>query len=116
MLIGAMVFVLLLALWIDHRFGEPPVAVHPVVRIGRYLQACGRVTVRCPPVIAFVLGALAWWLGAMLVGVLAWGLQALVFWQIDKFALMPGLQSGIAAALLGVLMAWLLKSMLSWRM
>jgi len=114
--VAVMVFVLLLALWIDHRFGELPVAVHPVVWIGRYLQACGRITVRCPPALAFVLGALAWWLGVVVLGALAWGLQALVFWQIDKFALMPGLQSAIVAALLGVLMAWSLKAMLSWRM
>lgn len=114
--VAVMVFVLLLALWIDHRFGEPPVAVHPVVWIGRYLQACGRITVRCPPALAFVLGALAWWLGVVVLGALAWGLQALVFRQIDKFALMPGLQSAIVAVLLGVLMAWSLKAMLSWRM
>ena len=38
--------VLLLALWLDRRFGEPPVAIHPVVWMGNYLKACGRVTVR----------------------------------------------------------------------
>lgn len=104
--------VLLLALWIDRRFGEPPAAVHPVVWMGRYLQACGSVTVRCPPALAFVSGALAWWLGAILTGALAWGLQALAFWQVAGDGATPGLESGIAV----VLMAWLLKSMLSWRM
>ncbi|MGH8034716.1 MAG: cobalamin biosynthesis protein, partial [Lysobacterales bacterium] len=74
--------ILLLALWIDRRFGEPPAWVHPVVWMGRYLQACGSITVRCPPALAFVSGALAWWLGAMLTGALAWGLQALAFWQV----------------------------------
>ena len=76
--------VLLAALWLDRRFGEPPATVHPVVWIGRYLKACGHVTVRCPPALAFVLGALAWWLGAIAAGALAWGLQALTFWQLAR--------------------------------
>jgi len=108
--------VLLLALWIDRRWGEPPVAIHPVVWIGHYLKACGRVTVRCPPAPAFVLGALAWMAGAAAAFVLAWALQALTFWQLARFMARPGMQSGLAAAALIALMAWLLKSMLSWRM
>jgi len=108
--------VLLLALWIDRRWGEPPVAIHPVVWIGHYLKVCGRVTVRCPPAPAFVLGALAWMAGAAAAGVLAWALQALGFWQIARFMARPGIESGLAAIVLIALMAWLLKSMLSWRM
>ena len=108
--------VLLLALWIDRRWGEPPVAIHPVVWIGHYLKACGRVTVRCPPAPAFVLGALAWMAGAAAAGALAWALQALTFWQLARFMARPGIESGLAAAVLIALMAWLLKSMLSWRM
>ena len=104
--------VLLLALWIDGRFGEPPAWAHPVVWIGSYLQACGRITVHCPPALAFVSGAFVWWLGAMLTGALARGLQALAFWQLVKDGTRPGLASGLAV----VLMACLLKSMLSWRM
>ena len=111
-----LVLVLLLALWIDHRFGEPRISLHPVVWIGLYLKIFGRMTVRLPPVLAFVLGALAWALGAVLTGVLAWGLQALVFWQLADFSAMPGLQSGVSAVVIALLMAWLLKSMLSWRM
>ena len=111
-----LVLVLLLALWIDHRFGEPRTSLHPVVWIGLYLKIFGRMTVRLPPVLAFVLGALAWALGAVLTGVLAWGLQALVFWQLADFSAMPGLQSGVSAVVIALLMAWLLKSMLSWRM
>ena len=108
--------VLLLALWIDRRWGEPPVAIHPVVWIGHYLKVCGRVTVRCPPAPAFVLGALAWMAGAAAAGVLAWALQALGFWQLARFMARPGIESGLAAIVLIALMAWLLKSMLSWRM
>ena len=108
--------VLLAALWIDSRFGEPPAALHPVVWIGRYLQACGRFTVRCPPALAFVLGALAWGLGAIALAALAWGVQALAFWQLARLAVAPSLQSGLVAMALFTLMAGLLKSMLSWRM
>jgi len=115
-LTGVTVLVLLLALSIDYRFGEPPVALHPVVWVGRYLQVCGRITVRCPPALAFGVGALAWWLGAIAVGALAWGLQALTFWQVARWAAAPGLPSGLVAVLLLALMAWVAKSMLSWRM
>lgn len=108
--------VLLLALWIDRRWGEPPVAIHPVVWIGHYLKACGCVTVRFPPAPAFVLGALAWMAGAAAAGALAWALQALTFWQLARFMARPGIENGLAASALIALMAWLLKSMLSWRM
>lgn len=113
---GLMALVLLLALWIDRRFGEPPLALHPVVWIGHYLKACGRVTVRCPPALAFGLGALAWALGAAAVMALAWSLQALAFWQIARFITGPDLPGGLQAIALLALMAWVAKSMLSWRM
>jgi adenosylcobinamide-phosphate synthase len=108
--------VLLLALWVDKYFGEPPVRVHPVVWMGGYLRACGSVTVRCPPAPAFFLGALAWWVGAVLVGMVAWGVQALVFWQLAGYVRAPAWEAAIDTALLAAPMAWLLKCMLSWRM
>ena len=117
---------LLLALWLDRRFGEPPVAVHPVVWMGNYLKACGRVTVRCPPALAFTLGALAWWIAVLVLGSLAWGLQAGVLGLVLQavHALRPGagLPAGAGLVLLGpavaglALLAWLLKTMLAWRM
>jgi adenosylcobinamide-phosphate synthase len=113
---GVMALVLLLALWIDRRFGEPPLAFHPVVWIGHYLKACGRVTVRCPPALAFGLGALAWLLGGAVVAALAGGLQALAFRQIARFITGPDLKGGLLALALLALMAWAAKSMLSWRM
>lgn len=113
---GVMALVLLLALWIDHRFGEPPAVLHPVVWMGRYLKACGGITTPCPPALAFGLGALAWLLGVIAIGVLAWGLQALTLWQVGHFTAMPGLQSAMTAMLLIASMAWLSKSMLAWRM
>ena len=108
--------VLLLALWIDRRWGEPPVAMHPVVWIGHYLKACGNTAVRCTPGPAFVLGAAAWLAGALAAGALAWALQALALWQLARFATQPGLERGLALAALVAAMAWLLKSLLSWRM
>jgi adenosylcobinamide-phosphate synthase len=107
---------LLLALWIDRRWGEPPVAVHPVVWIGHYLKVCGSFTVRCPPWPAFVLGAMAWVAGALLAGALAWALQALALRQVAQFILQPDLSRALAAVALVAAMAWLLKAMLSWRM
>ena len=79
---GCLALALGLALWIDKHMGEPPSPVHPVVWMGNYLKLCGDVTVRYPPAMAFWLGALAWWLGAALVGAVAWAVQALVFWQL----------------------------------
>ncbi|MDB5868430.1 MAG: adenosylcobinamide-phosphate synthase [Polaromonas sp.] len=120
--------VLLLALWIDRRFGEPPVAIHPVVWMGRYLKACGSVSVRCAPALAFTLGTLAWGAGALGIGALAWVAQVWIDGQISQAVqLMRGSASiglvtgaGLAScglAVLGLLvLAWLLKSMLSWRM
>ena len=108
--------VLLLALWIDEHFGEPPANVHPVVWMGNYLRGCGSVTVRCPPAPAFLLGALAWWVGALVVGALGWSLQVLFFWQVGEYRAQPDLTSGVEAALVAILMAWVVKCMLSWRM
>jgi len=113
---GCMMLALGLALWIDKHMGEPPSVVHPVVWMGNYLKACGSVTVRCAPAPAFLLGALAWILGAAGVGAVAWGVQALVLWQLAGFAAAPAWQAAIDTALLAVLMAWVLKCMLSWRM
>lgn len=112
----AFVLVLLLALWIDARWGEPPAAIHPVVWIGRYLQACGRITTSCRPALAFTLGALAWSLGVGVVGVLAWGLQVLALAQVARLVAAPGPETALAALLVVVLMGWVFKTLLSWRM
>jgi adenosylcobinamide-phosphate synthase len=113
---GCMALALGLALWIDRFMGEPPSPIHPVVWMGGYLKACGNVTVRCPPVTAFLLGALAWWVGALLVGAAAWGAQALALWQLAAYVAAPGWVAAIDTFLLVLLMAWLFKCMLSWRM
>lgn len=114
---------LLMALWIDSRWGEPRAALHPVVWMGNYLQTCGRVTARRAPWPAFVLGALAWIVGAGLVGTLAYVFQALVFGEIQKLLAISTVAAsgfhfwgllGLCVAL--AIYAVLLKSMLSWRM
>jgi len=104
------------ALWIDKHMGEPPSPVHPVVWMGYYLKVCGGLTVRCAPPAAFLLGALAWCAGVALAGAAAWGAQALVFWQLAGYVAAPAWQAAVDTALLALLMAWLLKCMLSWRM
>ena len=119
-LAACMALALLLAVEIDRRWGEPPVALHPVVWMGHYLKVCGRVTVRCPPALAFGLGALAWALGAVAVAALAGALQAWALGQAAQ-AVQAMQRSGNGLALLRAvpglaLMGWLLKTMLSWRM
>ncbi len=115
-LAAGMALLLLLAMWIDLRWGEPPAAIHPVVWMGRYLQVGGGLAVRCPPALAFVAGAVFWCLGALLVGALAWALQSLVFLQAMRYGLSLSFGSWVVFALGILLTAWLLKSMLSWRM
>ena len=89
------------ALSVDRLFGEPPVHVHPVVMMGRYLSLAGEGLLTLPPVKAFAAGALAWLLGAGLVTSLAWLAQR---WVLQ----LPAVP---AALLLGLL----LKPMLAWR-
>ena len=117
---AAMVLLLLLALWMDARWGEPPAGVHPVVGMGKYLAVCGRFSVRFAPAPAFVLGALAWWFGAVALAAILWFVQAAVFAQLAwLLAGAAGRAAIVTLAWLGpifVLLAWLLKAMLSWRM
>jgi adenosylcobinamide-phosphate synthase len=105
-----------LALAIDWHWGEPRAAWHPVVAMGRYLEVCGRVVSSLSPALAFVSGALAWWLGVLLVGGLAWGLQLVAFAQLGRLVAAPGLQTGMVALLALLMMGWVLKTLLSWRM
>lgn len=98
---------LLLALAIDRCWGEPPVALHPVAWMGRYLGWIGgliapRSAEPSPNWHAFAAGALAWYGGAMLCGLAAWSLQ----WGVFHLHPLPA----------AVLLALLLKPMLAWRM
>lgn len=113
---------LLAAFWIDRIWGEPPARLHPVVWMGKYLQACGAVIARRPPAAAFVLGALAWLVGSTAVALVAWECQVRF---VQLLARLPGAWGGTPGggelslwmlAPLFMLMAWLLKGMLSWCM
>src|SRR5690606_10791422 len=100
----------LVALALDRALGEPPARWHPVVGMGHYLNFMGR---RVAPTLfpastgtqsarAFVLGALAWCLGAMAVITIALLLHAVMAsWPVWAQALALGV---------------LLKPTLSWRM
>ena len=116
---------LLVALAIDHFFGEPPVRFHPVVWMGNYLAwvgehvqsrsrrtlaAGGAVTGNEPADLpAFALGALAWLWGMLLVGAAAYGIEQSVLAWLEPLS-WAGLL--LAALLLGLV----LKPALAWAM
>jgi adenosylcobinamide-phosphate synthase len=97
----------LVALALDRVLGEPPARWHPVVGMGRYLSFMGEriappAGVGAQDARVFVMGALAWCLGALVVLVLAALLVAAVAaWTWWAQALALGL---------------LLKPLLAWRM
>lgn len=98
------------ALAVDRGLGEPPARWHPVVGMGRWLDACGariapragspRADVRAWP---FIGGALAWTVGALLVAGAAWAVQLIALRHLPW---------PLAALALGLL----LKPLLAWRL
>ena len=106
---AAWVFVaaLVMALLVDHCWGEPPVRLHPVVWMGHYLDAAaGLMRPNPSPDVrdlkAFSLAALYWCAGAAIVWVAAYAVQWAVL-QLPWYG---------AAPLLGLA----LKPMLAWAM
>jgi adenosylcobinamide-phosphate synthase len=106
-------FVLAAALWlallVDRWLGEPPARWHPVVWMGHYLGWMGR---RIAPQGAQAGQGAAW--GRFVLGALAWGLGAVVVWAVAA-----SVQHALLAwfALAGVLvLGLLLKPLLAWRM
>jgi adenosylcobinamide-phosphate synthase len=98
---------LAVALALDRWLGEPPLRIHPVAWMGRYLGWIGgliapRSAQPSPNWHAFWAGALAWYGGGMLALVAAIALQQ----QLAR----------LHPALAGVLLGVLLKPMLAWRM
>jgi adenosylcobinamide-phosphate synthase len=101
-----------IALTVDWLLGEPRPRYHPVVWMGRYLKVAGQriapnvdangVVLAPRPWRRFLLGALAWIVGAVFVFVIAGLLQSFVM----------TLHSILAVAVL----ALLLKPLLAWRM
>ncbi|WP_416142173.1 adenosylcobinamide-phosphate synthase CbiB [Hydrogenophaga sp.] len=98
----------LLALGVDRLWGEPPARWHPVVWMGSYLGWTGRRiapparTALAPPWRVFMLGAVAWLIGAVLVVLVAWALVRVL----------DSAPQGLQALALGLL----LKPLLAWRM
>lgn len=101
---------MLLALLVDRLFGEPPARLHPVVGMGQYLGFFGPRLTALPPGPAFVGGALAWLLGALLSAALALSLEMLLMQTLRPWTGLPGLL--LCALALGLL----LKPLLAWRM
>ncbi len=99
---------LLAALTIDRLLGEPPTWAHPVVGMGRFLDLF-RLT-RLRPAAGFAAGALAWLLGATLVGALAAGLETLVIQALHPW------RGGLALLATALVLGLLLKPLLAWRM
>ena len=89
--------VILVAFLIDVLFGEPPARHHPVVWMGRCLNALRSYA---PP--TFAGGAIAWLIGALLFTGAGW------LAQLVLNALLPPLLAGLGVALL-------LKPLFAWR-
>lgn len=103
---GAVGVALIVALWVDRRWGEPPVRMHPVVWMGNFLGRAGdrvqRLALQDPEardLRAFVLAALMWIAGAALFLIAALLLQGAAL-ELPWWAA-------------GVLMGLLLKPMLA---
>ncbi len=102
---------MLVALCVDRAFGEPPLRWHPVVAMGSYLGWMGPKLWALPPMAAWLGGAMAWCLGALLVLALALALD------IGLHALSIGWTGSVASTLtLAVATGLLLKPLLAWRL
>jgi adenosylcobinamide-phosphate synthase len=109
---------LLIALLVDHSLGEPPVRWHPVVWMGNYLGAAGRLLQRqarqtpgeTADLKAFWLGALMWCGGAAMVCIAAWQLQ----YGLLRLPALLGPLPGALLAALGLGLAF--KTLLAWAM
>ena len=126
---------LLVAVGVDRWVGEPRSAWHPVVWMGNYLAWAGeriqKVALQTAPYAqrgqpgsqadgkAFLSGALAWLLGALVVVAVAGGLQLALLNLLDRLNMLDKLEvqtlvPGVLVA--AVIMGVLLKPMMAWRM
>jgi adenosylcobinamide-phosphate synthase len=101
---------LLLAAAIDHLLGEPAPRFHPVVWMGKALNALGAPWPRDSPRGAFLKGAAAWWLLAATTVAAVLLLQALI--RTIEFESWPRASLLLRALLTGLI----LKPCLAWRM
>lgn len=108
----ACMLAVLVALWVDRLWGEPPAWAHPVVAMGRYLSLMGPALSSLPAPLALIGGALAWSLGACLVATFGLALELGWHWLVSSLDWGAWASTGIAAIGLGLL----LKPFLAWRM
>lgn len=108
----ACMLAVLVALWVDHLWGEPPAWAHPVVAMGRYLGLMGPALSSLPAPLALIGGAMAWCMGACLVTAAALALELGWHWLVSSLA-WPAWASTLLA---GLGLGLLLKPVLSWRM
>lgn len=101
----------------DRWLGEPPLRVHPVVIMGRYLGWLGPRLWPLAPCRALLAGAVSWLLGAVAVGVMAWWVEGVIYraltWAWSETPLWGGPLVLLSAAWV---MGWVLKPLLAWRM
>jgi adenosylcobinamide-phosphate synthase len=100
---------IMVAVGVDHFFGEPPPRLHPVVWIGRALSAAGAPWPRLRPLCAFAAGAAFWLAGAALSGAVAW-------LAVSSIRLLIGTASPLAMVAAATLIGLMLKPLLAWRM
>ncbi|MDB6083057.1 MAG: cobalamin biosynthesis protein CobD [Gammaproteobacteria bacterium] len=98
------------ALAIDAAWGEPPARLHPVVLMGKYLGRVGRTLPDNSPAKAYVGGASAWVLGAVVFTAAAWAVARTVDGVLRPDASWPGAVASMFVD--GVL----LKPLLAWRL
>jgi len=106
----------LVALWVDRRWGEPPARWHPVVAMGRLLGALSAGQPRRSPRVAFLQGLAAWWLGAALVATVALLPMGLALVVLDRGDTHGALAAVASAAVAAVVLGLALKPLLAWRM
>lgn len=123
-LIGVPALAMVVAVWLDRRWGEPPLWAHPVVAMGRLLSLAGPRLWRQPAVRASLGGALVWCLGAALSVGVAWALahsvqrvlQGVMQWWLGGRAQDGSLWPLAVSLASGVAMGVLLKPLMAWRM
>lgn len=95
---------------VDRLWGEPPARWHPVVGMGRLLDAFGAPWTDASKSQSLARGAAVWWLGVLLCGGMACAMTLALEALADRAASRWG--QLLAGALLGLL----LKPLLAWRM
>lgn len=89
-----------IAMGLDHRFGEPPLAVHPVRWAGRFLDLMGDRLPSTPPPCARRWGAVAWAAGVLV----SWSAGRAL--ERRTHGLSPGTAAVVRGAALWTVVSW----------